>query len=78
MKAVSIESSRRFVVNVLGQGQESLALQFARPAETTDKFADVSLRRWLAATPAALVREHLHVGDRVLAALSGDERPVAR
>ena len=40
----AIESSRRFVVNVLGQGQEQIALQFARPSETTDKFAGVSLR----------------------------------
>ena len=37
----AIESSRRFVVNVLGQGQEELALQFARPSE--DKFAGVAL-----------------------------------
>jgi flavin reductase (DIM6/NTAB) family NADH-FMN oxidoreductase RutF len=38
----AIEASRRFVVNVLGEGQEALALQFARPAE--DKFAGVALR----------------------------------
>jgi flavin reductase (DIM6/NTAB) family NADH-FMN oxidoreductase RutF len=38
----AIEASRRFVVNVLGEGQEALALQFARPAE--DKFAGVRLR----------------------------------
>jgi flavin reductase (DIM6/NTAB) family NADH-FMN oxidoreductase RutF len=37
----AIESSRCFVVNVLGEGQEELALQFARPAE--DKFAGVRL-----------------------------------
>lgn len=37
----AIEASRRFVVNVLGEGQEALALQFARPAE--DKFAGVRL-----------------------------------
>ena len=37
----AIESSRRFVVNVLGEGQEELALQFARPSE--DKFAGVEL-----------------------------------
>ena len=38
----AIESSRRFVVNVLGEGQEELALRFARPA--LDKFEAVPLR----------------------------------
>jgi 3-hydroxy-9,10-secoandrosta-1,3,5(10)-triene-9,17-dione monooxygenase reductase component len=38
----AIEQSRRFVVNVLGQGQEQLALHFARPS--ADKFADITLR----------------------------------
>jgi flavin reductase (DIM6/NTAB) family NADH-FMN oxidoreductase RutF len=37
----AIETSRRFVVNVLGEGQEDLALRFARPAP--DKFAGVEL-----------------------------------
>jgi flavin reductase (DIM6/NTAB) family NADH-FMN oxidoreductase RutF len=37
----AIEGSRRFVVNVLGEGQEELALRFARPAD--DKFAGVAL-----------------------------------
>ena len=37
----AIENSRRFVVNVLGEGQSELALRFARPAE--DKFAGVPL-----------------------------------
>ena len=37
----AIEASRRFVVNVLGEGQEDLALRFARPAD--DKFAGVPL-----------------------------------
>ena len=37
----AIEGARRFVVNVLGEGQEELALHFARPAE--DKFAGVTL-----------------------------------
>src|SRR5476649_796527 len=32
----AIEGSRRFVVNVLGEGQQELALHFAQPA--TDKF----------------------------------------
>jgi flavin reductase (DIM6/NTAB) family NADH-FMN oxidoreductase RutF len=38
----AIDSARRFVVNVLGEGQEDLALHFARPAP--DKFAVVALR----------------------------------
>jgi flavin reductase (DIM6/NTAB) family NADH-FMN oxidoreductase RutF len=38
----AIESSRRFVVNVLGEGQEALARHFARPSE--DKFAGIELR----------------------------------
>jgi flavin reductase (DIM6/NTAB) family NADH-FMN oxidoreductase RutF len=37
----AIEQSKRFVVNVLGEGQEQLALQFARPLP--DKFAGVAL-----------------------------------
>jgi flavin reductase (DIM6/NTAB) family NADH-FMN oxidoreductase RutF len=38
----AIEQSRRFVVNVLGEGQEELALRFARPAE--DRFAGIATR----------------------------------
>jgi flavin reductase (DIM6/NTAB) family NADH-FMN oxidoreductase RutF len=37
----AIEGSRCFVVNVLGEGQEELALHFARPS--ADKFASVEL-----------------------------------
>ncbi len=37
----AIEESRRFVVNVLGEGQEALALRFARPAP--DKFAGIAV-----------------------------------
>jgi flavin reductase (DIM6/NTAB) family NADH-FMN oxidoreductase RutF len=37
----AIEASGRFVVNVLGEGHEELALQFARPAQ--DKFTGVDL-----------------------------------
>ena len=37
----AIEGARGFVVNVLGEGQEDLALRFARPAP--DKFAGVAL-----------------------------------
>jgi flavin reductase (DIM6/NTAB) family NADH-FMN oxidoreductase RutF len=39
---VAIESSRRFVVNVLGEGQQELALHFAR--RSPDKFAGVTLK----------------------------------
>jgi 3-hydroxy-9,10-secoandrosta-1,3,5(10)-triene-9,17-dione monooxygenase reductase component len=38
----AIEQSKRFVVNVLGEGQEKLALHFARPS--ADKFASVALK----------------------------------
>jgi flavin reductase (DIM6/NTAB) family NADH-FMN oxidoreductase RutF len=38
----AIETSRCFVVNVLGEGQEELALQFARPSP--DKFAGIALK----------------------------------
>lgn len=37
----AIDGSRRFAVNVLGEGDTALALHFARPSE--DKFADVDL-----------------------------------
>jgi flavin reductase (DIM6/NTAB) family NADH-FMN oxidoreductase RutF len=39
----AIEDSRCFVVNVLGEGQQELALHFARPSD--DKFAGVKLNR---------------------------------
>jgi len=38
----AIEGSRRFVVNVLGEGQEELALHFAR--SSPDKFAGIPLK----------------------------------
>lgn len=38
----AIDTSRRFVVNVLGEGQEELALRFARAAD--DRFAGVAVR----------------------------------
>jgi flavin reductase (DIM6/NTAB) family NADH-FMN oxidoreductase RutF len=38
----AVDASGRFVVNVLGEGQERLALHFARSQE--DKFAGVALR----------------------------------
>jgi hypothetical protein len=40
------------------------------------RFADISLNQWVALTPPALVREHLHVGDGVLRALRREKRPV--
>ena len=42
----------------------------------SDRFADVSLNRWLAATPPELIRAHLGLGEAALARLSGEERPV--
>jgi flavin reductase (DIM6/NTAB) family NADH-FMN oxidoreductase RutF len=39
----AIAAAGRFVVNVLGEGQEALAVRFARPA--VDKFEGVPLRR---------------------------------
>ena len=44
----------------------------------SDRFAELSLSRWLAHTPAELVREHLRIDERVLAGLHRDERPVVR
>jgi flavin reductase (DIM6/NTAB) family NADH-FMN oxidoreductase RutF len=38
----AIDGSRRFVVNVLGEGQEELARRFAQSG--TDKFAGIALR----------------------------------
>jgi flavin reductase (DIM6/NTAB) family NADH-FMN oxidoreductase RutF len=39
----AVDAAGRFVVNVLGEGQEALAVRFARPA--VDKFEGVRLRR---------------------------------
>ena len=44
----------------------------------SDRFADVSLHQWLALTPPALVREHLHAGGPVMQALRGEKLPVVR
>jgi oxalate decarboxylase len=44
----------------------------------SDRFAEVSLSRWLAHTPPELVSEHLRVDERVLAGLHRVERPVVR
>ena len=65
----ALESSRRFGVNVLGEGDEELALRFARPAE--DKFAglevsfehDVPLLQRAIARFVCDVHERLPGGD---------------
>lgn len=41
-----------------------------------ERFEDVSLRRWLAGTPARLVADHLGIADEVASGLRGEERPV--
>jgi len=42
----------------------------------SDRFADISLNQWLARTPSPLVRDHLHLSERTIAALPGDDRPI--
>ncbi len=42
-----------------------------------DRYAEVSLARWLAHTPRSLVAHHLNVDEAFLNALPGDARPVA-
>ncbi len=42
-----------------------------------DRFADVSLARWLAHTPPELVKQHLRVDSAFIDALPGGTRPVA-
>ena len=42
----------------------------------TGKFADVSLRQWLAFTPFDLVRAHLHIDKSVLANIPTNKTPV--
>jgi oxalate decarboxylase len=42
----------------------------------SDRFADVSLNRWLAHTPAALVRAHLGLDADALSRVSAEKRPV--
>lgn len=42
----------------------------------SDRFADVSLNRWMALTPPELVRAHLHLDDAVMRALRRAEQPV--
>lgn len=42
----------------------------------SDRFADVSLNQWLALTPPQLVRDHLHLNERVMDMLNKHECPV--
>jgi oxalate decarboxylase len=44
----------------------------------SDRFADVSLNQWMALTPPELVREHLNLGDRAMAALRREKQPIVR
>jgi oxalate decarboxylase len=44
----------------------------------SDRYADVSLDQWMALTPPELVREHLDLDRRTIAALSKRERLVVR
>src|SRR5919202_1174236 len=44
----------------------------------SERFADISLAQWLALTPPALVREHLHDRDGALRAPAREKRPVVR
>lgn len=61
----ALERSRRFGVNVLGEGDEELALRFARPAE--DKFAGVaiSLERGVPLLECAIARFVCEVRERL-------------
>jgi oxalate decarboxylase len=42
----------------------------------SERFVDVSLRRWLARTPARLVADHLSIDERLVQALSDRKLPV--
>jgi oxalate decarboxylase len=44
----------------------------------SDRFADVSLRQWMALTPPELVRAHLNLDPRTMAALSADKPVIVR
>ena len=44
----------------------------------TDRFADISLNQWMAVLPPQLVRAHLNLDQRTLAALSQDKPVVVR
>ena len=42
----------------------------------SERYAEISLSQWLALTPPALVREHLHLDTAMMGALRADEHPV--
>ena len=42
----------------------------------TSRYADVSLKQWMALTPPELVEAHLHLGTQAMAALSKEKAPV--
>jgi oxalate decarboxylase len=42
----------------------------------SDRFTEISLRRWMAATPGELVKAHLNIDDETIAALSGKSEPI--
>jgi oxalate decarboxylase len=44
----------------------------------SDRFRDVSLNQWMALTPPELVRDHLHLNDRVMQGLRKEKHPVVR
>ena len=43
-----------------------------------DRFRDVSLNQWIALTPPELVRDHLHLNERVMQRLRKEKHPVVR
>ncbi len=44
----------------------------------SDYYADISLNQWLASTPPALVRQHLHLSDTFMNALQQEKHPVVK
>jgi oxalate decarboxylase len=44
----------------------------------SSRYQDVSLKQWMALTPPELVREHLHLNDRMMAALDQHKLPIVR
>lgn len=44
----------------------------------SDRFADVSLKQWMALTPPELIREHLKLGRKAMDSLQKEKQPVVR
>ncbi|MCL9666834.1 cupin domain-containing protein [Rosenbergiella epipactidis] len=44
----------------------------------SDYYADISLNQWLASTPLELVKQHLHLDDQFMSALSAQKNPVVK